>query len=109
MIKNINKSFPELTTFNTRAEMIDAIKEHGYKIPSDGLQVFRDFEYIMIEIIRGVKLFRGDTTDQVDSNGDRADTEKWYYQPVDYNGSMLWSLGYNSKALAYQASGLSTE
>lgn len=59
--------------------------------------------------IGNVRLFRGDATKQLDASGQRADAEKWYYEPRDYEGDMLWSAGYGSYAEAYHASGLSTE
>lgn len=53
-----------------------------------------------------VRVFRGDTTRQVDDSGPSAtpaDPEKWYYEPRDYEGDMLWSRGYDSYAEAYHA------
>lgn len=60
-----------------------------------------------MEIIKGVRLFRGDETEQRDYRGAKADPEKWYYEPSDYEGDVLWSLGYGSRADAYRVSGLS--
>jgi hypothetical protein len=65
-----------------------------------------------METIKNVRLFRGDETKQVDSSGpvpSKADPEKWYYEPADYEGDVLWSKGYGSRAEAYHASGLSQE
>lgn len=56
-----------------------------------------------------VRIFRGDETNQLDSDGHRADPEKWYYEPSDYEGDVLWSRGYGSRADAYHAAGCSTE
>lgn len=52
------------------------------------------------------RVFRGDTTGQVRFDGKPADPELWYYEPVDYEGDVLWSRGYGSRAEAYQACGL---
>lgn len=61
------------------------------------------------EQIDNVRIFRGDDTGQVDLLGNRADPKKWYYEPADYEGDVLWSAGYYSRANAYHAAGLSPE
>ncbi|MEO7035598.1 MAG: hypothetical protein ABI548_16860 [Polyangiaceae bacterium] len=53
-----------------------------------------------------VRIFRGDSTKQLRHDGTPADPELWYYEPADYEGDVLWSRGYGSRAEAYQASGL---
>jgi hypothetical protein len=53
----------------------------------------------------GVRIFRGDATKQLSYEGEKADPEKWYYEPSDYEGGTLWSIGYGSRSEAYQAAG----
>jgi hypothetical protein len=65
-----------------------------------------------MKTIKGIRFFRGDETRQVDSSGPiptKADPEKWYYEPADYEGDVLWSQGYGCYADAYHAAGCSTE
>jgi hypothetical protein len=59
--------------------------------------------------IEKVRIFRGDETKQICSDGTRADPELWYYEPADYEGDVLWSKGYGSRAEAYHAAGCSVE
>ena len=41
------------------------------------------------------RLFQGKTTQRVDSHTRRAaDPEAWYYEPLDYEGDVLYSEGY---------------
>ena len=54
-----------------------------------------------------VRIFRGDSTSQLQHDGRKADPELWYYEPRDYEGDVLWSKGYGSRAEAYHAAGLS--
>lgn len=57
-----------------------------------------------------VRIFRGDETKQINgTDGSKADPEKWYYEPADYDGDVLWSQGYGSRAEAYHAAGCSQE
>lgn len=56
-----------------------------------------------------VRIFRGDATKQIGSDGSHADPEKWYYEPRDYDGDVLWSIGFGSYAEAYHAAGCSQE
>lgn len=60
-----------------------------------------------IETIGNVRLFRGDATEQLQHDGSKADPECWYYEPADYEGDVLWSKSYGSRAEAYHAAGLS--
>jgi hypothetical protein len=55
------------------------------------------------------RLFRGDETAQLQYDGRKADPELWYWEPDDYEGDVLWSKGYGSRAEAYHAAGLSRE
>jgi hypothetical protein len=61
--------------------------------------------------LKGVRIFRGDETKQVtgDSVPRQADPEKYYYEPSDYDGDVLWSIGYDSYAAAYHACGASQD
>jgi hypothetical protein len=59
--------------------------------------------------VPNVRIFRGYETRQIDSSGHPADHEKWYYEPSDYEGDVLWSRGYGSRAEAYHAAGCSAE
>lgn len=52
------------------------------------------------------RVFRGDETGQLRFDGKPADPERWYYEPVDYDGDVLWSRGYESRADAEWACGL---
>jgi hypothetical protein len=56
----------------------------------------------------GVRIVRGDETGQVSHDGRPADPEKYYYEPLDYDGDMLWSTAYDSEAAALAASGATT-
>ncbi len=60
-----------------------------------------------METIGKVRLFRGTETQQLQSDGAKADPELWYYEPSDYEGDVLWSKGHGSRADAYHAAGLS--
>lgn len=60
-----------------------------------------------IETINNVRLFRGDATEQLQHDGRKADPELWYWEPVDYEGDVLWSKGHGCRADAYHAAGLS--
>jgi len=62
-----------------------------------------------ISNVIGVRVFRGDSTRQLDYQGQKADPEKWYYEPASYDGDMLWSVGFGSQAEAYHAAEYSVE
>lgn len=57
----------------------------------------------------GVRIFRGDETGQLGHDAKPADPEKYYYEPLDYDGDVLWSVGHGSFADALSASGATTE
>lgn len=40
------------------------------------------------------KFFTGNMTKRVDFNGKNAIDHLWYYEPLDYEGDVLWSIGY---------------
>lgn len=44
----------------------------------------------------GFRLFLGQSTKQVDTNGARAIPLKWYYEPTDYESNELYSKPYDS-------------
>lgn len=56
-----------------------------------------------------IRIFRGDSTQQLDASGGPADPEKWYFEPSDYDGDVLWSVAHGSYADAFHASGCSVE
>lgn len=60
-----------------------------------------------VKELDGVRIFHGDSTRQIDYKGNKANPELWYYEPSDYDGDVLWSLGYANYAEAYHAAGCS--
>ena len=58
------------------------------------------------ETVGSIRLFRGDATKQLQQDGHKADPKLWYWEPVDYEGDVLWSKGVGSRAEAYRAAGL---
>lgn len=62
-------------------------------------------ESIMRVLDGKVRIFRGDETRQLDASGHPADPEKYYYEPADYDGDALWSIGYGCYGDAYHAAG----
>lgn len=43
------------------------------------------------------RIFKGSETSQVHYCGESINSEAWYYEPIDYDGDILWSIGYNSR------------
>lgn len=50
-----------------------------------------------------VRLFLGSESRQLDASGHRAAPEQWYWEPIDYDGDVLWSDGFGSRSDAYQS------
>jgi hypothetical protein len=61
-----------------------------------------------MRVINNIRLFRGDETNQLRYDGNKADPELWYFEPINYDGDVLFSKGYHSYAELYHAIGLST-
>jgi len=47
-------------------------------------------------------IFRGSETKQVDIHGSPALPDRWYWEPDDYNGDILWSDSFNCRDQAEQ-------
>jgi hypothetical protein len=56
-----------------------------------------------VETIGTMRLFPGHATQQVEFDGRKADPTKWYYEPGDYDGDLLYSKAYGSRAEAFYA------
>ena len=56
------------------------------------------------------RVFLGSTSRQLDANpGCKRDDAAWYFEPVDYDGDVLWSPAYATKAEAIAAAALTGE
>lgn len=50
--------------------------------------------------VEGMRIFKGSETNQVHHSGTPAHADSWYYEPSDYDGDVLWSLGLATEAQA---------
>jgi hypothetical protein len=48
----------------------------------------------------GHRVFRGAETSQVDRDGAPAERNRWYFEPVGYDGTVLWSHAYETQYAA---------
>lgn len=48
----------------------------------------------------GFRFFLGHESKQVQPNGEPIDPDAWYFEPVDYNGDVVWSIDSDSFAEA---------
>ncbi len=47
----------------------------------------------------GYRVFCGRATRQITADGKAADASRWYWEPVDYDGDVLWSGSYATEGL----------
>jgi len=92
-----------IKVFSNRSdEQCDAMRQ---SLRRWAMQWPRESERKVLRKSLNLRVFRGDTTNQVDLHGNRANPNLWYYEPDDYTGGMIWSQGYPSRAEAYYAAG----